>query len=144
MAGAALAVALMVACATGGPKTMNMDWVYAAIHPPMVVQDGTSVDVYRRWWEETEDCLGLRYEFGKVTWLVVRTKAHGTFKIGGHDSLVGFTFGRPRGGVTVLLSQRYWLVPEVVRHQSVHAITGMTHEQLPEDVFDRCSKGETL
>ncbi len=137
-----MAVALIAACGTNGPRMQDMDWVYAAIRPPMVVQDGTSVNVFKQWWEEAEDCLGMRYEFKRVTWMVIRTKDDGTFKMGPFEGLVGFTFARPRGGVTIVLSQMYWMEPRVVRHESIHAITGKPHGQLPEAVFARCSLGE--
>ncbi len=119
-----------------------MDWVYAAIRPPLVVQDGTSVNLYQRWWEQTEDCLGMRYEFKRVVWLVARGNKAGTFRLGNLENLVGYTMARPGGGITIMVSYKYWLAPTVIRHESVHAITGKGHGQLPEEIINRCSKGE--
>jgi len=108
----------------------------------MVVQDGTSVNVYRRWWEETEDCLGMRYEFKRVMWIVAHTGDDSTFAMNGVRGFRGYTAGQPNGRVVIMLGQADWLNPEIVRHESVHAITGKAHGQLPEYVFIRCSLGE--
>ena len=132
-----VAVAMAAACGTNGHKTQEMDWVYAAIRPPMVVQDGTKVNVYERWWEETEDCLGMRYDFRRVLWAVVRTDS--TFTMNGVPGFRGLTVGQANGRILIMLAQPDWLNPEIVRHESIHAITGQPHGRLPEVVFIRCS-----
>ena len=134
-------VVTAMACGTNGPRMAEMDWVYAAIKPPMVMRDGTAVNLYRGWWEETEDCLGMRYDFDKVVWLIVRSNDDGTFRLNDMKNLMGYTMGRPSGGVTIMVSHKYWMTAAVVRHESVHAITGQLHGQLPEETFERCSKG---
>jgi len=139
LVGTVMAVGGCVSC--GGPKTMDMDWVYAAIRPPLVVQDGTKVNVYRKWWEEAEDCLGMRYEFEKVLWIVARTGKDGTFAMNGVRGFRGYTAGQPNGRVVIMLGQADWLNPELVRHESLHAITGKRHGQLPEATFIKCSLG---
>ncbi len=128
---------MALACGTNASKVPDMDWVYAAIRPPMVVRDGTEVNVYERWWEDTEDCLELRYDFNKVLWAVVRTDS--TFSMNGLPGHRGYTIGQPRGRVLIMLAQPDWLNAEVVRHESVHAITGRPHGELPETTFIKCS-----
>lgn len=135
-------VIMVLSCGVKGPDIPDLDWVYAAIRPPTVVRDGTTVNLYEDWWEQTEDCLGMRYEFKKVVWLVVRgVGENGTFKLGQMENLVGFTMSRPGRGVTILVSSKFWLTPAIVKHESVHAITGKMHGQIPEETFERCSKG---
>jgi hypothetical protein len=125
---AVLCVAAWACAGNGHPVPRKVDWVYAAYRPP---------PEYVGWWEDTEDCLGIRYEFKRVTWVVVRGRAFQLNSRG--DSLAGYTILKPTGP-TIMLAEVFWLNELVVRHEAVHAITGRGHSNLPAAAFD-CAKG---
>jgi hypothetical protein len=84
--------------------------------------------VYRVWWAEVEQCVGLKGDFDQIRWFTAEA-----MRVDGEDA-----FGIWSPPSTIYLERFYTTSAPAVKHEMLHDLTGgaMTHSH---PVFAACT-----
>ena len=94
----------------------------AAAPTPPALPDGaqelTPLATYAQWWQDTEDCAGLRGDLSRVTWFVVPNRTSFRYQDASYD---GYWWN---GVHWILLAGDKVNDAAIVRHEMLHELLG--------------------
>jgi hypothetical protein len=85
-------------------------------------------EMYRAWWTLTEECSGSRGDFAAIRWYVIPGE---TF-FPGHPGVNAVYYS---GSRRTVVTERAMYDGQVIRHEMLHALTGLEHGRHPRQQF---------